>query len=224
MPFERTASVQAHADPRLLADIGATYARFCVELVPGRFEHVAVLPCADYPGFTAVVQAYLDTLPGLKPRHGAVAIANPIEGDWVRMTNRDWAFSIQEAQRQLDLTTLLVVNNFTALAMSLPRVGADGRHQVGGGEAQANGVIGLIGPGTGLGVSSLIPSGDRWVTLATEGGHVGVLPRVAAEHARHHVGRAEQQQRQPRQPLCGALGDEGRGRRVQRRRAFGAGQ
>ena len=60
-------------------------------------------------------------------------IANPIEGDWVRMTNRDWAFSIQEAQRQLDLTTLLVVNNFTALAMSLPRVGADGRHQVGGG-------------------------------------------------------------------------------------------
>ena len=120
---------------------------------------------------------YLDSLPaGIHPRHGAVAIANPIEGDWVRMTNRDWAFSIQEAQRQLDLTTLLVVNNFTALAMSLPRVGADGRHQVGGGEAQANGVIGLIGPGTGLGVSSLIPSGDRWVTLASEGGHVGFAP------------------------------------------------
>ncbi len=176
MSFERSASVQPHADPRLLADIGATYARFCIEQVPGRFEHVAVLPCADYPGFTAVVQAYLDTLPGIKPRHGAVAIANPIEGDWVRMTNRDWAFSIQEAQRQLDLTTLLVVNNFTALAMSLPRVGADGRHQVGGGEAQANGVIGLIGPGTGLGVSGLIPSGDRWVTLATEGGHVGFAP------------------------------------------------
>lgn len=176
MSTDRPASVQPHADPRLLADIGATYARFCIEHVPGRFEHVAVLPCADHPGFTAVVQAYLDSLPGIKPRHGAVAIANPIEGDWVRMTNRDWAFSIQDAQRQLDLTTLLVVNNFTALAMSLPRVGPDGRHQVGGGEAQANGVIGLIGPGTGLGVSGLIPSGDRWVTLATEGGHVGFAP------------------------------------------------
>lgn len=177
MSLDRPASVQPHADPRLLADIGATYARFSIEHVAGRFEHVAVLPCADYPGFTAVVQAYLDSLPaGIKPRHGAVAIANPIEGDWVRMTNRDWAFSILEAQRQLDLTTLLVVNNFTALAMSLPRVGADGRHQVGGGEAQANGVIGLIGPGTGLGVSGLIPSGDRWVTLATEGGHASFAP------------------------------------------------
>ena len=53
---------------------------------------VAVLPCADYPGFTAVVQAYLDTLPGIKPRHGAVAIANPIEGDWVRIFNDRGAF------------------------------------------------------------------------------------------------------------------------------------
>ena len=93
----------------------------------GAWQHVAVLPCADYPGFTAVVQAYLDSLPPASIRATARwAIANPIEGDWVRMTNRDWAFSIQEAQRQLDLTTLLVVNNFTALAMSLPRLGAEG--------------------------------------------------------------------------------------------------
>ena len=112
-----------HAEARLLADIGATYARFCVERVPGRSSTSAVLPCADYPGFTAVVQAYLDSLPaGIHPRHGAVVSPTRSEGDWVRMTNRDWAFSIQEAQRQLDLTTLLVVNNFTALAMSLPRL------------------------------------------------------------------------------------------------------
>jgi glucokinase len=71
---------------------------------------------------------------------------------------------------------LLVVNNFTALAMALPRVGSDGRVQIGGGEAQANGVIGLLGPGTGLGVSGLIPTGDRWTVLATEGGHVSFAP------------------------------------------------
>lgn len=165
-----------YTEPRLLADIGATYARFCIEQVPGRFDHVAVLPCADYSGFVAVVKAYLYTLPGIVPRHGAVAIANPIEGDWVRMTNRDWAFSIQDAQRQLHLSTLLVVNNFTALAMGLPRVGTDGRRQIGGGEPQANGVIGLLGPGTGLGVSGLIPTGDRWTVLATEGGHVSFAP------------------------------------------------
>jgi glucokinase len=172
---ERSSQAPALA-PRLLADIGASYARFCIERVRGSFEHVAVLPCDDYPGFTAVVQAYLATLPGIRPRHGAVAIANPIEGDRVRMTNRDWAFSLQEAQRQLELSTLLVVNNYTALAMSLPHVGPDGRRQVGGGEAQPDGVIGLIGPGAGLGVSGLVPSGDRWVTLATEGGHVSFAP------------------------------------------------
>ena len=166
-------------EPRLLADIGATYARFCVEATAGRFEHVRVLACADYPGFTEVMQAYLDILAGLSlrlPRHGAVAIANPVEGDSVRMTNRDWAFSIGDAQRALRLSTLLVVNNFTALAMSLPRVGPDSRLQVGGGTAQRRGVIGLVGPGTGLGVSGLVPTGERWVTLATEGGHTGFAP------------------------------------------------
>jgi len=165
-----------YSEPRLLADIGATYARFCIEQVPGRFDHVAVLRCDDYAGFVDVVKAYLFTLPGIVPRHGAVAIANPIEGDWVRMTNRDWAFSIQAAQRELKLGTLLVVNNFTALAMALPRLGPDGRQQIGAGEPQPNGVIGLLGPGTGLGVSGLIPTGDRWTVLASEGGHVSFAP------------------------------------------------
>ena len=165
-----------YREPRLLADIGATYARFCVERVPGHFEHVAVLACAEHSGFTEIVQSYLSSLPGVRPRHGAVAIANPIESDRVRMTNRDWAFSIREAQAELQLHTLLVVNNFTALAMALPRLPVEGRRQVGVGTPQPNGVIGLIGPGTGLGVSGLIPNGDRWVTLATEGGHASFAP------------------------------------------------
>jgi glucokinase len=162
--------------PRLLADIGATYARFCVERSEGRFEHVAVLACAEHAGFVEVVEAYLAALPGPRPEHAAIAIANPVEGDSVQMTNRDWAFSIRAAQTQLGLRTLLVVNNFTALAMALPHLAAEERRQVGGGSAQPNGVIGLIGPGTGLGVSGLIPTGDRWATLATEGGHVTFAP------------------------------------------------
>jgi glucokinase len=173
--IEPTPTPVAHG-PWLLADIGATYARLCIEAVAGRFDQVAVLPCAEYTGFIEVVRAYLDTVTGERPRHAAVAIANPVDGDRVRMTNRDWAFSISEAQRELGLATLLVVNNFTALAMALPRVGAAGRRQVGGGTPRDDGVIGLLGPGTGLGVSGLIPTGDRWVTLATEGGHVGFAP------------------------------------------------
>lgn len=164
------------AEPRLLADIGATYARFCIERVRGRFERVAVLPCDDHAEFVPLVQAYLDTVPDLRPKHGAFAIAYPIDGDWVRMTNRAWAFSIQDVQQQLGLSTLLVVNNFTALAMALPGVGEAGRVQVGGGEPVTDGVIGLLGPGTGLGVSALIPANDRWISLASEGGHTSFAP------------------------------------------------
>ena len=167
--------------PRLLADIGATYARFCIERERGQFERIAVLPCADYGDFISVMRAYLNSVPNVTPRHGAMAIAYPIDGDAVRMTNRDWAFSIQEVQQQLGLHTLLVVNNYTALAMSLPGVGTDGRVQVGGGEPAPDGVIGLIGPGTGLGVSALIPTNDRWVTLATEGGHASFAPNDERE-------------------------------------------
>jgi glucokinase len=162
--------------PRLLADVGATNARFALETAPGRLEQLAVLTCADYPGFVAVVHAYFAGLRGPRPRHAAVAIANPIDGDFVKMTNRDWQFSIEEARRGLDLDTLLVVNDFTALAMSLPYLGNPQRRQVGGGEARQNAVIGLIGPGTGLGVSGLIPAEDRWITLGSEGGHVSFAP------------------------------------------------
>ncbi len=165
-----------YAEPRLLADIGATYARLCVETSAGRFEQVAVLHCDDHPDFTALVSAYLDGLAGPRPRHGAVAIANPIEGDAVQMTNRDWAFSIRDAQRALRLSTLLVVNNFTALAMALPHLHNADRVQVGGGALRHDGVIGLLGPGTGLGVSGLIRHGSRWVTLASEGGHGNFAP------------------------------------------------
>jgi glucokinase len=178
---QRPEAALPHREPRLLADIGATYARFCVERVLGRFEHVAVLLCAEHGSFTAIVQSYLDSLPGVRPRHAAVAMPNPVESDRVRMTNRDWAFSIREAQAELQLHTLLVVNNFTALAMALPRLPVEGRRQVGGGAPQPNGVIGLIGPGTGLGVSGLIPNGDRWVTLAAEGGHASFAPTDARE-------------------------------------------
>jgi glucokinase len=179
-PVPQGAARRLSNEPRLLADIGATYARLCVETGPGRFEQVRLVKCDDHAGFADLVQHYIDSLSGPRPRHGAVAIANPIEGDGVRMTNRDWAFSIREAQSALRLNTLLVVNNFTALAMALPHLGASGRVAIGSGSPQPNGVIGLLGPGTGLGISGLVPmllpQGKRWATLATEGGHASFAP------------------------------------------------
>jgi len=162
--------------PRLLADIGVTNAHFALEMAPDWFASIGVLPCADYSGLVEVTRAYLERVGKPQLRHAAVAIANPIEGDLVRMTNRHWQFSIEETRRVLGLETLLVVNDFTALAQALPYLDDGHRRQVGGGAPQANGVIGLIGPGSGLGVSGLISAEDRWITLGSEGGHASFSP------------------------------------------------
>ncbi|WP_323016807.1 glucokinase [Castellaniella sp.] len=161
---------------RLLADIGVTHARFALESAPLQLEQSATLNCRDYDSLLAVVTAYLDGIQGARPRHAVIAIANPVQGDDVRMTNRDWHFSIEATRRALGLDMLLVVNDFTAMAMSLPRLGRADRLRIGTGSDPQPGVIGLIGPGSGLGVSGLIPAADHWVTLGSEGGHVSFAP------------------------------------------------
>ncbi|AXE91599.1 bifunctional transcriptional regulator/glucokinase [Paraburkholderia sp. 22099] len=166
-----------HADgPRLLADIGGTNARFALENSPGEIGSVQVYPCADYPGVAEVIKKYLkDTRIG-RVNHAAIAIANPVDGDQVSMTNHDWSFSIEATRRALGFDTLLVVNDFTALAMALPGLTDAQRVQVGGGTRRPNSVIGLLGPGTGMGVSGLIPADDRWIALGSEGGHATFAP------------------------------------------------
>ena len=101
--------------PRLIADIGATHARFALETSVGHFEHVQVLPCADYAGIVPLIKSYLSQVPNVKIQHAAFAIANPVDGDAVQMTNRDWRFSIESVRREFGLYTLLIVNDFTAL-------------------------------------------------------------------------------------------------------------
>ncbi len=179
-----------YPSPRLLADIGGTYARFTIEAAPGSFEHTASLRCADHADFHAAVSAYLAGLPeGAVPHieHAAIAIANPVEGDQVRMTNYHWQFSIEQMRERLGFSTLVVVNDFTALAMALPRLAPHQRRQVGGGAARENSVVGILGSGSGLGVSGLIPlageQGTGYVALGTEGGHTSFSPRDEREIA-----------------------------------------
>ena len=173
--------MSVHDSPRLMADVGGTYARFALEIAPGEFAHTASLRCADHADFHAAVSAYLGTLPALRIEHAAVAIANPVEGDEVRMTNYHWHFSIEQMRQRLGLQTLVVVNDFTALALALPRLLPSQRRQVGGGMPVARSVVGLIGAGSGLGVSGLVPAGDGWVALGTEGGHTSFSPRDERE-------------------------------------------
>lgn len=173
--------LQSSDAPRLLADIGGTNARFALETGPGQIGHVIVLSCADYPSLTHALGAYL-ALPdvaaggGALMRDAGIAIANPVDGDWVRMTNHHWEFSIDAMRAECGLRTLSVVNDFTALARALPLLSGAEKCQIGGGVARELGAMGLIGPGTGLGVSGLIASKDGWVALQSEGGHVSFSP------------------------------------------------
>ena len=172
--------------PRLIADIGGTFARFALEVAPHLFEQSASLRCADYSDFHEAVTAYLSNLHGVTVgdiRHAAVAIANPVAGDLVRMTNYHWQFSIEQMRERLRLDNLVVVNDFTALAMAVPSLSAQQLRQFGGGSAVARSVVGLIGAGTGLGVSGLIPAGDGWIALGTEGGHTSFSPQDEREIA-----------------------------------------
>ncbi len=171
-----------HDSPRLLADIGGTNARFALERGPGRIELVEVLRCADHATLDDALHAYL-SLPHVAAagtvRHAAVAIANPVVGDHVRMTNHHWAFSIAAVGRTLGFDTFAVVNDFTALAMALPHLGTGDKRQVGGDAPRPREPIGLVGAGTGLGVSGLVPvpgTEDSWTALRSEGGHATFAP------------------------------------------------
>ncbi|NML59513.1 glucokinase [Massilia sp. RP-1-19] len=164
--------------PSLLADIGGTNARFALETAPGRFDCVRVLPCTRYPTLQDAMRSYLAD-PAVAahgmPEAAAIAVANPVNGDLVRMTNHHWQFSIEAVRQEFGLARLGVINDFKALALALPLLGPEHKRQVGGGVA-ASGVIGLLGAGTGLGVSGLVPSGDGWNALDSEGGHATFSP------------------------------------------------
>lgn len=162
---------------RLLVDLGGTNTR-CALQEPGDDPHlVRRFKNRRFEGLAQVLQAYLDDLPrDLRPSSAALAVAAPVQGDEVELTNRGWKFSRAGLQRTLRLEQIVMVNDFTAVAMALPGLPEDRKHQIGGGQSRPGHPLGVIGPGTGLGVSGLLPAGDGWVAITGEGGHVTLAP------------------------------------------------
>lgn len=168
--------------PCLVADIGATNARFALmERKGAALSHYRQLASADFADLAEAITQYYQ-LTGIftggaqRPRRAALAIATTITGDRVSMTNQRWAFSIEATRQHLGFEQLQVMNDFTALAMALPLLKHSELHQVGGGAAVPDTPLALIGPGTGLGMSGLIPCGSAWVPLRGEGGHATFSP------------------------------------------------
>lgn len=171
----------------LVADVGATNARFALLGTNREIERVRVLACEDYASIEAAIEAYLGEDPPLavlgnqRPQVAALAVAAPVTSDQVALTNHPWSFSIAELRRRLAVDRLLVVNDFTAVAAAIPLLKPNDRSAVGGGSAVAGRPIGVLGPGSGLGVSGIIPMDDRWFALSGEGGHATMAPATARE-------------------------------------------
>jgi glucokinase len=110
-------------------------------------------------------------------------MALPLEGDRLHLTNSAWSFSIKATQKALGLERLVMINDFAAQALAIPVLSPRERRQLGGGQAVEGAAIGVIGPGTGLGVGGLIRVGDRWQPLQSEGGHVSMASHDEVEAA-----------------------------------------
>ncbi|MFG6447370.1 glucokinase [Roseateles sp. BYS180W] len=158
--------------PRLLGDVGGTNARFAWQSRVGAPpSHIANLLCQDHDSLLAAIRHYLHQHGLEAPQACAIGIANPVTGDWVQMTNHHWSFSIQALHAQLGVQRLQLINDFSAIALSLPELPAQDLHLIGPADCAAapNQPMAVLGAGTGLGVSCLLPTTGQAIT--GEGGH-----------------------------------------------------
>jgi glucokinase len=170
----------------LIADIGGTNARFALtdprapqpQLIQQRS-----LPCADFGSLQHAAQHYLAAV-GARPARAAIAVASPVTGDAIRLTNRAWSFSQRELKQALELERLEVLNDFGAVAWAVPALAGVDRETLHGDPGAAiTGPVSVLGPGTGLGVALLVGDASRgWHVVETEGGHVTFAPIGEEEH------------------------------------------
>lgn len=161
----------------LVGDIGGTNARFAL-VRPGCFEleQIQILPCREYAGLDEAVWDYLKRVGLDGVDQACMAFACPVHADAIKMTNNPWQFSRQAMQEKLELSVFKVINDFTAMALGVPHVAPGQLVKLGGSEAEPRYPRLVIGPGTGLGVSALVPSRGDWIALSSEGGHVDFAP------------------------------------------------
>ncbi|MGI9284676.1 MAG: glucokinase [Pseudomonadales bacterium] len=173
--------------PYIVADVGGTNARF--GLVTGKDATTAGFEICErrsldgsaFDSFESCLHAYLASLGSIRPVSACIAIAGPISGDRVLMTNRNWQFSRSGLRQRLQLDRLEVVNDFAALAYSTLYIGASDLRIIQDGVSVSDTPRAIVGPGTGLGVAALVPTPVGWQPVPGEGGHIAFSPPKGKE-------------------------------------------
>ncbi len=169
----------------LLADIGGSASRFAVCGPAGRPERLTVIDNETVAGPEAAIGRYLGEI-GFAPRAAVLAVAGPVGGGEIKLTNRDWRFSGERLAARFGFDRIHVINDFEALAHALPVLRPDEVRPLGRLSMPRRGTKAVLGPGTGLGVAALVPHGWDWIALASEGGHVSFGPAAADERTVFH--------------------------------------
>ena len=179
----------------MVADIGGTNARLALaDLATLELSHIHQTLCDRHANLEAALGDYLASLPA-KPRRAALAVAAPVLGEQINLTNSHWSFRKSELCHVAGFDEIQVLNDFEALALSLPALDPTELHQIGGTAPEAHATRVVLGPGTGLGVAGLVWSGQDWIAVPGEGGHISLGARGEDElallrgldHAASHV-------------------------------------
>ena len=162
---------------QLVGDIGGTNARFAWLDDAGNPHTPLTLPVRDYATIGDAMRDFMVKTDCADLREFAVAVACPAMADEIKFTNNPWVFSKDALKAEFNLDRLVVVNDFTGLAMSVPYLGGEDLITLFDGPGRPGLPLAVIGAGTGLGVSGLLPHEGHWLPIQGEGGHVS-LPAV----------------------------------------------
>jgi glucokinase len=154
----------------LVADVGGSKSRFALVNAAGWPERIRVIENDTVADLETAVARYLAET-AARPQAATFAIAGPIRGEEIALTNRAWRFRRAQFAARFGFSPLRIVNDFEAVAWALPHLTAAHTRPLGHCALQCDGVKLVLGPGTGLGVAALIPADGRWHVVASEGGH-----------------------------------------------------
>jgi len=161
----------------LIADIGGTNARFALSDpdAPG-FSCDQTLQCADFDTADAAIAQYLENVGAPAPEVICLAAAGPVIDHTVRFTNNDWRISAAEMQTTYPGAAIRLLNDFEAIAYSVPFLSTESRLI-----ERDQFTVAIVGPGTGLGTAGLKKAGDLLVPIVSEASHKGFAPETALQ-------------------------------------------